>query len=750
MPTRRTPLARSFSVLVLSSSLALATARTGRADAHAPGAAPRPAAEQAQPGQRVAELTLQVPSAGGPFVVHGTLAIDPRPFERTQCPYTITTPNGDALDTQWELVARLQHGLVVELRAVCPSNSWSGKQVFPVLLQPSAFHVSEFDEQALVVALTPGAVRLDIEDQSGGHHYRSLTGFDSRYDPYRLGPATVTLETTSQDAFGGVQSWCTINARLRQLHLIVNWNDGTLPARPDVYFRSLRLLVPSGWTWTSFLPDPAVGNGYLVRPDNHVIPQRMERSFRVVVHPVGTTPDLSYRGWGVASWKDGGYLAESVPVPDLSHLTVNLTTQKTDDYNRLQNLLPTQPGDVPVSFLWPARGVKYGGMTGGIDIFQYEGVVAAATAQVDGILSLFVEQLRYASRQMGCIYDSDGRPIAIEDYRNANGTLPWSMFNNKFQGNPVKDAPFHFSTTGPGSGTAAYDPLEYEPIDDQHLIRRSKANKVLVWLDNDPLARLYLTMDATLKRMIFYEGPGGHVAIPALKAQGLPWGRAEAWAADALATVYAISDDAWRARHESWFVQFTLALYRGQMQNGLFSALDMGKVVTSPPYGHRLNEPCPIGIHTLQSSTAEVPDYKAHRANEQVYMMMALHAAEETVGIQTADMLRRCGNGLWNLAWKIGTDGLLDRYPVGRIDGQPYLDASQIPAGLTTTIPKDNYHVAGGLYLGLTSGSTLVPALYAYTATGSLQGALAALISRGANSIENVAPLLALLQQALP
>jgi hypothetical protein len=364
---------------------------------------------------------------------------------------------------------------------------------------------------------------------------------------------------------------------------------------------------------------------------------------------------------------------------------------------------------------------------------------------------LFVEQLRYGSRQMGCIYDPQGRPIRIEEYCNSNGTLPWSLFNNQFVGNPAKDAPFYFSQTGPGTGSASYDPLDYEPIDDQHMIRRTKANKVLVWLDNDPLARLYLEMDATLKRMTFYEGPGGKVALPSQKALGLPWGRGEAWAADALATMYAIGDDDWRARHFVWFEVFALALYRSQMPSGLFSALDGGKVATTPPYGHHLDEPCPWGIHALQASSSEVPDFRVHRSNEQVYLMMALRAIQETVGVDTGEMVRRCGEGLWGLAWKPGTDGLLDRYPAGPISGKPYASSSEIPAGLTTTIPKDTFHVGEGLYMGMVEGGQLLPALYAYTSSSSLAGALAELQSHNTNRfIENYAPLLTLLQQSLP
>ena len=743
---------RHASLFVATCSLTLAVAAgTPPVDAKAaPDPAPRPASVAAS---LLASSTfrVEVPSGPGPFVVHGTVPVVKQTFDRFSCPYTLQTPDGRDMATQWELVARLQDGMVVELRGLCQQNLWSGSQDFRIVEKPYPFHLNDYDVNTVAALVLQDQVQLEIEDQNGVRHTRSLSGYSSSKPIYRVGPVTLTLERSHVDAFGGTQSWLSVDAAREELHLILNWNNGTLPAQPDVHFRSARLNVPAGWTWTPFLPDPACGNGYLIQPDDHVIPQRMERSFRIVIHRQGTTPDLTYRGWAASDWRDGGYFAQSIPLPDLSYATFDLSKQQVLDYDLLENNQPTLPGDVPVSFLWPARGVKYGGMTGGFDIHQFEGVRQVMSGQTEGMLSLFVEQLRYGARHMGCIYEADGRPIAIEDYANPDGSLPWSMFNNVFAGNPPKDSPFEFADTGPGSGVAAYDPLEYEPIDDQHLIRRSKANKALAWLDNDPLAKRYVEMDATLKRMIYYEGTGGRITPPATPDEGVSWGRGEAWAADALVTAYALGDDAWRARHLDWFVQFSLALYRAQMPSGLFSALQTGKVATSPPYGHKLNEPCMFGIHTFDpTSSSEVADFLAHRGNEQVFLILALKGFKETVGIDTGQMIASCGTGLWNLAWKPGTDGLLDRYPVGMVGSPLFSNASQIPAGLTTTIPKDSYHVGTALWAALVEGAPLLGAFYAYSNASDLNQALANLQWRNGNYAENYAPLLALLQSVLP
>ena len=58
-------------------------------------------------------------------------------------------------------------------------------------------------------------------------------------------------------------------------------------------------------------------------------------------------------------------------------------------------------------------GQLEGGLAGGIHIDQIPFVPLAVDGNPDGLLSAYVEQLRYASRQMGCIYEPDGRPIVL-------------------------------------------------------------------------------------------------------------------------------------------------------------------------------------------------------------------------------------------------------------------------------------------------------------------------------------------------
>ena len=695
-------------------------------------AVPMPVASPS-PAGLLGTLTADVP-AGPRFVLHGTLPLAPRPFDRRHCPLVLLAPDGTPLNTQWELVARLRDHMVVELSALVV-NQWSGRQVFGVVEGTNSFGFGAFDADAVALVTGSNYVDLVIQHQVQGVQAVSLSGLGPPLEFHRLGPNRITMRRNFTTDFGGVQAWFTLEAGSRHVELVLNWHNGGLPARPDAYFKSAALVLPAGWTWTSMLPDPVMGAYYLVQPDDHILPQRMERSFRVVLHPVGETPNLTRAGWAVGDWSFGGYMPQSYPLPSLDHTTVDLSSERALEYALLASGSATIPGDPPVSPLWPARGVYYGGMTGGIDIEQCPGVPTAVTGQADGLLRLYVEQLRYASRQMGCIYEADGHPLELDDYLNPDGSTPWSIFNNVFQGgsSPPFDAPFYFSQTGPGVGSSNYNPLLFQPIDSQHLVRRTKANKALLWLDNDPLARLYVTMDAELERMSLYEGKNGDLNSGATAHLGTWWGRGEGWAGDVMATAFAVNDARWRVRNALWFWRFVDHLTRSQMPNGLFTARNDGKTAEDPPYG--------------DGTTAF---YWVGRSNEQSTLMLALRGIQETTGLDASAPIRECARGLWEFAWKVGTFGPLERYPAGPIGAARYTYRSEIPAGLTDTVTPDGYHTGGAIAAGLLEGQNVLPAVFAHTGTNDLAQAKAVMQSWGTDNIANRAVLLRILQYIVP
>jgi hypothetical protein len=683
-------------------------------------------------GPKVGELRSHVPAAQR-FVVHGTMPVARGPFQRTQCPYVVVDPSGTPLSTQWELVLVAKDFMVVELLANAVNNGgWSGEQRFDVYTGTSPFVFGAFDPPTVYSLFTSSTLGFRVIDATGRSHPIVLTGPTLPTSYVRFGPAAVTIERTFQSAWGGLQAWMTVRANSKDIEVILNWHNGGLPAQPDVYFNQVSLDTASTLEWTPLLPDPAAAPPLLVCPDQHVLPQRWERAFRLIVHPTGSTPDTSLEGWAVGDWSQGGYLPQAIALPSLAGVPINLTPKKDDDFYRLQNNLPTVPGNPPVSALWPAQGVYYGGMTSGTEIEPLPAVPLAVSGQPDGLLSLYIEQLRYGARHMGCIYDG-GQPVEQDRYLSANGSTPWDLFDNVFLGKPPKDAPFDFSKTGPGYGSASYDPRIYEPIDYQHYVRRTKANLALVWLDNDPLAKLHVRMDAELGRMCYYEGPGGRLQVPTTPGQGVGFGRGEGWVASVMAAAYAIGDGAWRARNWAWFDTFRNVLATAQMPNQLFSAQSTGKMATLPPYGDGKNA-----------------FYWVHRSDEQIVLLHALQAIEACVGLDCSDLIRTGAEGIWNFAWKPGTTGVLDIYPAGPIGGARYANRSQIPAGLTSTVPDDAFHVPLALHYGALHGANMLPALYAYTGATSLPGALAIFQSTGIKNLENRAGALALLQKLFP
>lgn len=687
--------------------------------------------------QQVGTLKCAVPGPLDRFVLHGTMAIAPRTFARNNCPLKVFAPDGTPLNTQWELVAELQDWMIVEVRAMVENNSWSGMQYFPVHDgETNDYSLDGFALESLATVVLENKVKLNLLDQLGQVHALSLSGINPNDELFRYGPNTLTVRRSFDTAFGGFQAWFTVNADRRQVELVINWHNGSLPAKPDVYFTTATLDVPAGWSHTPFLPDPTIGSQTLVKPDLHVLPQRMERSFRLVLHPDNEAPLVELEGWAVGDWTRGGYMPQNIGLPDLSHTVIDLSVQKDLDFSLLASNSPTLPGDIPVSHFWPAQGVKYGGMTSGTDIHHYEGVLPAVSAQSDGILSLYVEQLRYGSRQMGCIYEADGQPLRMDDYLNTDGSRPWDIYANVFLSSPPKDTPFDFADTGSGSGTANYDPSVYAPIDNQHMVRRTKANKALVWLTNDPLARQYCAMDAALARMTFYEGNGGEILPKTSTGLGIAWGRGEAWAADIIVTAYATGKSEYRQRTANWFPSFISALERTQMPNGLFSAMDDGKVADSPPYG--------------DGTTA---DYWAHRSNEQILLAYALRGIQEVVGHNCGPAIASSSSAIWKFAWKDGTSGVLDRYPAGTINGPRFTSKSEIPSGLTDSVYFDPYHVPGAFAQGVLAGGNLLDManmITTYAGASDIFDAKVLFESWGTDQIFNRAPALWILQNLLP
>lgn len=146
-------------------------------------------------------------------------------------------------------------------------------------------------------------------------------------------------------------------------------------------------------------------------------------------------------------------------------------------------------------------------------------------------------------------------------------------------------------------------------IDWQHMIRQLAPNKALFLLENDPLAKLYLWMNAMDARMHYWSGPGRAFNLSAQEHGGTGRGsnstREHAWLADTMATFAAIAAGHYQARENNnfanivlfgttgvsfglsqWFGQMTAKFRNARMPNGLLLGY-LNKNSTQSPLGNR-------------------------------------------------------------------------------------------------------------------------------------------------------------------
>lgn len=527
--------------------------------------------------------------------------------------------------------------------------------------------------------------------------------------------------------YGAAQVWRSARAGTFQLDFILNWHAGE-DRQGDVLFNSARIVVAGNSTWIPFLPDPATGGGYLVKPmtaGQHIIPQRHERSFRFSVVPPGRTYVPPY--FGVA---DSLY---EFQVPSGVTASVGETQTWRDELRR--NVPSSEvTGGSPVSPLWPAINSQYGGVTGGIDITPYPGGRWLVGASAAGFERYVIEQLRYRSRHRGCLYESDGAPVRWWQHLN-NGAADWRMFNSVWalQGTEVLDGPFG---PWPARLSGAYDPERYDPIDCQHAVREWNHNALLVEMTGDPLALHYLRMEAAKAVMTFWQGPGrASRSYQVLPGGGTSFGRAEAWACMLVSRAYIWSPGS-RQFYEPWLRVNVDHLAAAQMSSGLFQVNPNAKEAKSWPF----------------DGGDDVPDYQIGAGNEDIFIAAALGEVERALGDERIPgMIARHVDGMRRLGWAYS--GPWSHSARSAVGGPRYASRDEWPASLAAamaTSPDDQgvgpYNDAWqvGGYLGVTRqlGVDASDLLVRYVGVASTQAALSSLRARAPRDFDQWWPVL--------
>jgi hypothetical protein len=597
---------------------------------------------------------------------------------------------------------------------------------------------------------------------------------------------------------GGFHAVATVNNDDTDVvGLVLNWHNGfTDDVISDLYFKSLELVLPAGWNVISEWPEPFMGEAYeegqelvvpIIKPTSdgtmHLLMQMDNREWRLYIYKTGSEDAASQvalqGGWGVCVHGEGewnwhskdvrGYQAQHFVLPKLDHIN-DLKGRVKGNYdtiiNELENGLPYNAGgggDGQLGYRNPA-GVAYGGMSGGTDINEVDGHEAAAAGTLESLLFHRVLARRYGDRQRGYLFTSNGKPIRIDDYLNPDGSMQSNMFDFVFinkgypNANEKDDAPFEFDEADDFQVQKVIDdglvPIyedrtrAYAPIDSQHIIRRVKDLRTLVYLDNDHSAKLHLQMHAECTRMTYFEKKGGRLKSDAdysvqFPNKGCSWGRAEAHAMDIGSVCFAILDDAWRNRHQPWLDTLRDVSLNVQGANGIWDRHFNGKVIDNYDFNGQ---------------------YSAMRPHEQQLTMAQFRSLQKSVyqyvDQKSYDDIGKSiflgGVGLWTLLWKRDINGVIDgEGPWDTVAVGSLLPASEMYktfqewAPEQYSSPEDSIHTPSvlGILLEDTVETSLEPAVrFVISKNTGDPDLLTSLKTRGLQYMNHNAHLLAVVQ----
>ena len=565
-------------------------------------------------------------------------------------------------------------------------------------------------------------------------------------------------------------------------------NDPTDDPNTDLYFADIELWVPQGWSVFQQSPDPGNGapynaQGYTVFPllkplasgKMHFMPEQAQFNRRLALAAPGeellaeSIVDELGRAFAVAgssptggelwSWwnpETGRFFPQRFPLGDLSYLGESTIEGKlSSELQTVRNLIATgASGGFPYSnqmLGWAHPwGSAYGGMTGGSEIQQWDGVQTACTGSIDGYRLSQLTHRMYTDRQPQVLFNLDGEATRFSQWKKsgANGEYLPMSFNQTLKGGVD---PFGFDQAD-GSHVAYVQQqnleppyenelVKFKPVDFQHYTRYTRSAKVLTWLGNDPLAKDDVMMAADLFRLSYnllpesaagFVGPGmlqDFNSVQANPGTGFGFGRSEGWGLDIMNVAYSIASEEWRADARPWFEEIVDMVAQGQSScNGIMQSIVSSKMLDGK--------------------------YRTRQAIEQGICESALRGAVESVfrGVdtgrtaQTEYVLEKSFYAIISpMAWKTGS-GPHSYLAVGP------LDKSQ--GTFCGSIPSD------GSY-GINHGQFYSSFAYAYEITGDQQflhkaaeifgasnptGLLGGIENQGFNLVENRSALISCTQ----
>lgn len=235
-----------------------------------------------------------------------------------------------------------------------------------------------------------------------------------------------------------------------------------------LYFASLELVLPAGWTASSFVADPALGSAHhladhtilpLVReqPDNllHLLPPGSRFHRRLVLYPTSNEraariARAHLKGAGRAicvpkpdqwSWSHpdtARYFPQREQLPDLAHLAAPtaagpssfLARLRLADGDLARRIRRGSPGaglfsSASLGWAHPWFRPQPGGH-GGEGITFLEGLRAIASGDADELRRLQLLHRANASRHPTAAWRADGQSTHVEDWLDDEDTLPFA------------------------------------------------------------------------------------------------------------------------------------------------------------------------------------------------------------------------------------------------------------------------------------------------------------------------------------
>lgn len=436
-----------------------------------------------------------------------------------------------------------------------------------------------------------------------------------------------------------------------------NGFDGLLQTTSDddalqeIFFRRFELRLPYGWRVFHAFEHPAIGNSHRTGPwvDHrllgdqpydklYVMPRQSHFVRRLAIAPAdagakaraaleerhlafcrpGTDTEGGGKLWSWWNRDTARYFAQRQRLPQLEHVDLQGLREwfESELAYREWQLAEGRAGKYP---LYSGRlgwaqpwGVQYGGMTGGDEIFLFDGLQTAAAASRAGYRLAQLTMRAYMDRQPTALYDLHGRPTTVDDvvFDGPGGpyvTATFSLLPKSGDPFGFDDAPTFQTEAVEAADLAPWwraDLAAYSPIDHQHYVRYTRNLKVLTWLGNDSLAKAELEAAAENFHFSFHQYPfdkWGYIEPNGLlwrmklveedPHEGLPIGRGEAWGLDVAAAAYSTAGPEFRARTRPWLELVVRTIENGQSTcTGNLMALHVGKLLDGRFLVRRSNE----------------------------------------------------------------------------------------------------------------------------------------------------------------